>query len=164
MLYKNKTLTLHRKKLKSDSVAQLVEQLTLNQWVEGSSPSGVTKQAEMFQKAFRFFYCSKLLIFSSGFGSIISNYSDTTQQAALVMFFFLVIFILLSGLLTPISSMPEWAQAITTVNPLRYYIEAMRCIYLKSSTLMHLMHDFTALCIYAAVVCFWAIKSYKKNA
>ena len=25
-----------------DSVAQLVEQLTLNQWVEGSSPSGVT--------------------------------------------------------------------------------------------------------------------------
>ena len=28
---------------KNDSVAQLVEQLTLNQWVEGSSPSGVTK-------------------------------------------------------------------------------------------------------------------------
>ena len=27
---------------KNDSVAQLVEQLTLNQWVEGSSPSGVT--------------------------------------------------------------------------------------------------------------------------
>ena len=26
-----------------DSVAQLVEQLTLNQWVEGSSPSGVTR-------------------------------------------------------------------------------------------------------------------------
>ncbi len=26
----------------NDSVAQLVEQLTLNQWVEGSSPSGVT--------------------------------------------------------------------------------------------------------------------------
>ncbi len=27
-----------------DSVAQLVEQLTLNQWVESSSLSGVTKQ------------------------------------------------------------------------------------------------------------------------
>ncbi len=27
-----------------DSVAQLVEQMTLNHWVEGSSPSGVTKQ------------------------------------------------------------------------------------------------------------------------
>ena len=30
--------------LQNDSVAQLVEQLTLNQWVEGSSPSGVTKK------------------------------------------------------------------------------------------------------------------------
>ena len=28
-----------------DSVAQLVEQLTLNQWVEGSSPSGVTQKS-----------------------------------------------------------------------------------------------------------------------
>ena len=27
----------------NDSLAQLVEQLTLNQWVEGSNPSGVTK-------------------------------------------------------------------------------------------------------------------------
>ncbi|MGM9846731.1 MAG: ABC transporter permease [Muribaculaceae bacterium] len=110
-----------------------------------------------------FLFSTVFTLIVSSFGLIISNYSDTTQQAALVMFFFLVIFILLSGLLTPISSMPEWAQAITTVNPLRYYIEAMRCIYLKGSTLLHLMHDFTALCIYAAIVCFWAIKSYKKN-
>ena len=38
-------LSLHRlKRLQKqyDSVAQLVEQLTLNQWVEGSIPSGVT--------------------------------------------------------------------------------------------------------------------------
>ncbi len=28
--------------LENDSVAQLVEQMTLNHWVEGSSPSGVT--------------------------------------------------------------------------------------------------------------------------
>ena len=96
LLYKNKTLTLHRKKRKSDSVAQLVEQLTLNQWVEGSSPSGVTKQAEMFQKAFRFFLLLKNL-FSSGLALkgcfrikikanrtcfIKSNYSDDTLKAA----------------------------------------------------------------------------------
>ena len=29
--------------LKHDSVAQLVEQMTLNHWVVGSSPTGVTK-------------------------------------------------------------------------------------------------------------------------
>ena len=31
------------KRIQNDSLAQLVEQLTLNQWVEGSNPSGVTK-------------------------------------------------------------------------------------------------------------------------
>ena len=30
--------------MSDDSVAQLVEQLTLNQWVVGSSPTGVTKR------------------------------------------------------------------------------------------------------------------------
>ena len=38
----NNPLPLYRKKGDNDSVAQLVEQMTLNHWVEGSSPSGVT--------------------------------------------------------------------------------------------------------------------------
>ena len=38
-----KILTLQSQKRKRDSVAQLVEQMTLNHWVEGSSPSGVTE-------------------------------------------------------------------------------------------------------------------------
>ncbi len=38
-----------------DSVAQLVEQLTLNQWVEGSSPSGVTKVRKLFRNEKLFF-------------------------------------------------------------------------------------------------------------
>ena len=53
---------------------------------------------------------SLLFIFAlSGFGLIVSNYSDTMQQAMFVMFFFILVFMLMSGLLTPISSMPEWA-------------------------------------------------------
>ena len=47
--------------------------------------------------------------------------------------FFLVIFILMSGMLTPVSAMPEWAQLITYVNPLRYFIEVLRALYLKGS-------------------------------
>ena len=45
MPFKNKGLPLHPKSRTLDGnalLAQLVEQLTLNQWVEGSSPSGVT--------------------------------------------------------------------------------------------------------------------------
>lgn len=46
----------------------------------------------------------------SGFGLVISNYSATMQQSMFVMWFCLLVVILMSGLFTPISSMPEWAQ------------------------------------------------------
>ena len=52
----------------------------------------------------------------SGFGLIISNYSATMQQAMFVMFFFLMVFILMSGLFTPVRSMPDWAQWIAAFN------------------------------------------------
>lgn len=79
------------------------------------------------------------------------------------MFFFLVIFILMSGLLTPISSMPEWARALTYVNPLRYYIESMRALYLKGSTLTDLLALLLAMVAYAAVAWAWAVASYRKS-
>lgn len=110
-----------------------------------------------------FLFATLFILVVSCLGLIVSNYSDTTQQAALVMFFFLVIFILLSGLITPVACMPEWAKAITRVNPLRYFIEVMRALYLKGSTLHDLRGQFFALTAYAAVVWIFAIVSYKKN-
>lgn len=110
-----------------------------------------------------FLFATVFILVVSSMGLIVSNYSDTTQQAALVMFFFLVIFILLSGLITPVSSMPEWAKAITLVNPLRYFIEALRSLYLKGSSLRDLMPRLCALSAYAAVVWVWAIASYRKS-
>ena len=69
----------------------------------------------------------------SGMGLVVSNYSDTMQQAMFVMFFFIMIFLLMSGLLTPVASMPDWAQYITIFNPLKYFISVMRMVYLKGS-------------------------------
>ncbi len=110
-----------------------------------------------------FLFATLFILVVSCLGLIVSNYSDTTQQASLVMFFFLVIFILLSGLLTPIAGMPEWAKVITMFNPLRYFIEGMRALYIKGSTLYDLGGQFIALSIYAVVVWVFAIISYKKN-
>lgn len=75
------------------------------------------------------------IIAISGFGLVVSNYSDTLQQAMFVMFFFVLVFMLLSGLFTPISSMPRWAQAIASLTPPRYLIETMRLVYLKGAVL-----------------------------
>src|SRR5690606_25830411 len=59
-------------------------------------------------------------------GLFISNFTDTQQQAMFIAWFFVVIFILMSGLFTPIESMPTWAQIITEFNPIKYYVEVMR--------------------------------------
>lgn len=99
----------------------------------------------------------------SGMGLVISNYSATMQQALFVMFFFMIIFILMSGLFTPVASMPQWAQAITRLNPLRYFIEVMRMVYLKGSTMCELLPQLRALCTYAVAMGIWAIFSYRKT-
>lgn len=111
-----------------------------------------------------FLFSTVFILLVSSLGLIVSNYSDTTQQAALVMFFFLVIFILMSGLITPVASMPRWARALTCANPLRYFIEVMRMLYLKGSTLCELRHHFLILAAFTLVLWAWAIGSYRKRA
>lgn len=99
----------------------------------------------------------------SSLGLIVSNCSSTMQQAALLMFFFLIIFVLMSGLLTPIAGMPHWAQALTYANPLRYYIETLRALYLKGSTLADLQPQLLSMAAYAALSWAGAILSYRKT-
>mgnify|MGYP000805704497 CR=1 FL=1 len=99
----------------------------------------------------------------SGFGLVISNHSTTLQQAMFVMWFFMLILILMSGLFTPIHSMPEWAQWITCINPLRYFVEVMRTIYLRGGGFAELLPQLGAVLVFALVFNLWAVKSYKKS-
>ena len=110
-----------------------------------------------------FLFCAAYIFTISSLGLTISNYSDNMRQAAIVMFFFIVIFILTSGLISPIASMPHWAQEATLLNPLRYIITSMREIYLKGSTFMQLLPQFVPLCIYGAAASVWAVVSFRKN-
>jgi ABC-2 type transport system permease protein len=110
-----------------------------------------------------YLYAIVYIIVVSGLGIIISNYSGTMQQAMFVMFFFMLIIILLSGLFTPVSSMPQWAQAITAFNPLKYLMEVMRAVYLKGSGMKELLPQFFALCGFAVVFVGWGVMSYRKN-
>ncbi|MEG1588143.1 MAG: ABC transporter permease [Mucinivorans sp.] len=103
------------------------------------------------------------ILIVSGMGLLISNYSSTLQQAMFVMFFFMIIMILLSGLFTPVESMPHWAQNITIFNPLKYFIIIMRGVYLKGSTIVDISTQVGILAIFAAVINGWAIISYHKK-
>ena len=99
----------------------------------------------------------------SGFGLVVSNYSNTLQQAMFVMFFFIMVFQLMSGLLTPVRSMPEWAQWITVFNPPRYFVQMMRLVYLKGGSMSDLTTEFFALLGFVFFFGLWAIVSYRKR-
>lgn len=106
-----------------------------------------------------------LFIFTiSGIGVTIANISNTMQQTMFVMFFFVMIFILLSGLITPIESMPNGAQWVTRFLPPRYFVEIMRSIYLKGTMLNELIMSYIALAIFAIVFNLLAAFTYKKQA
>ena len=104
-----------------------------------------------------------LALIFSGFGLIVSNYSDTMQQAMFVMWFFVVCMMLLSGLFTPVQSMPEWAQTITLANPMRYYIDAIRTVFVRGGTLTGILPQTAALAAFAIIMDGWAVMSYRKN-
>jgi len=110
-----------------------------------------------------YFFTSVYLLVILGIGLIISNYSDTQQQAMFVAWFFTVIFILMSGLFTPIESMPQWAQNITMLNPIRYFVEIIRMVMLKGATFSDISRPFFIIVGYAFVLNGIAVGSYKKT-
>lgn len=104
-----------------------------------------------------------LALFFSSFGLIVSNYSDTMQQAIFVMWFFVMILMLLSGLFTPTRSMPPVAYLSTYVNPMSYFIDAMRTVFIRCGGLNSIAHQLLALSVIGLTMGVWAVISYKKN-
>lgn len=99
----------------------------------------------------------------SGLGVLIANKSATMLQSIFVMFAFIMIFQLMSGLFTPIRSMPLWAQYLTYAIPPRYFIEIMRAVYLKGATVTELGFQYTCLFAFAMLTCVLAAVTYRKR-
>ena len=100
----------------------------------------------------------------SALGVFIANRSTTILQSIFLMFAFIVVFQLMSGLFTPIASMPRWAQCLTYAIPPRYFIEIMRSVYLKGATLTDLWGQYAALTGFALALCLVAAETYRKRA
>ena len=108
-------------------------------------------------------YTTIYILVILGIGLFISNFTDTQQQAMFIAWFFMVIFILMSGLFTPIESMPKWAQFITEFNPIKYFVEVMRMVMLKGADFMDILPQLTKTLIYALIMNGLAIWIYKKT-
>ena len=93
----------------------------------------------------------------------ISNHTDTQQQAMFIACFFMVIFILMSGLFTPIESIPKWAQNIILINPIRYFVEVTQMVLLKGSGFSDIIPQFVIISLYAFVMNGLSVWSYRKT-
>lgn len=104
-----------------------------------------------------------LALIFSGIGLIVSNHSANMQQAILVMWFIVVCTMLLSGLFTPVRSMPGWAQTLTLLTPVRHYIDAMRNVFVRGGGMASVLPQLLLLAAFATVCCGWAVISYRKR-
>ena len=109
-----------------------------------------------------FIYSSLNITAVLGLGLFISNLVNTQQQAMLVAFFFVMIFILMSGLFTPVESMPQWAQYLTVPNPVMHFVAVMRKVLLKGSGIEDVLWNFQVTAVLAVVFNGLAVLSYRK--
>jgi ABC-2 type transport system permease protein len=103
------------------------------------------------------------LITVLGFGLFFAAISETQQQVMFLNFFFFVVFILMSGLFTPVESMPDWAHWVNTINPLSYFMRVIRMILLKGSEFSQVWQEFVSMGIFGVVMISLAVRSYRKR-
>ena len=110
-----------------------------------------------------FFYTLCFTPCMLGIGFLISNFAETQQQGMFTAWFFMIIFVLMSGLFTPLDSMPQWAQYLDLLNPVRYFVEFMRLVLLKGAGLVEIRNNILTVLLYAVVVNTLAVWTYSKR-
>jgi len=99
-----------------------------------------------------------------GLALLVSTFSGTQQQFMFTAFFFIMIFILMSGIFTPLESMPVWAQKVDLINPAAYVMRINRMVMLKGSTFQDISRDIYSLILIAIAFTALAVNRYRKTA
>ena len=111
------------------------------------------------------FLCSAIFMVAVlGLALFISTFAGTQQQFMFTGFFFMIVFILMSGIFTPLESMPVWAQKVDLINPVTYIMRINRMVILKGSTFHDISRDIGALSLIAIAFTTLAINRYRKTA
>jgi ABC-2 type transport system permease protein len=114
--------------------------------------------------AFLLLGCALLFLLTSlGAGLLLSTVSQTQQQAMMMSFFFSTPAFMLSGFAFPIRNMPLMVQYVTYLNPLRYFIEIVRGIFLKGVGFQVLWPQMAALLLYGVSVLTLSVVRFHKS-
>ena len=104
------------------------------------------------------------LLAALGVGLLVSTIVNTQQQAMFVTFFIILVYLLMSGLFTPVRSMPTWAQWIAQANPVMHFIEIMRAVMLRGAGLREIARSLGVLTLLAAAMFTLSVRQYAKRA
>lgn len=103
------------------------------------------------------------LVAALGVGLWVSTLVQTQQQAMFVTFFIIMIYLLMSGLFTPVRSMPQWAQWGAELNPVKHFIAIMRAVLLKGAGLADIARPLAYLAAFGAVVLSLAVRQERRR-
>jgi ABC-2 type transport system permease protein len=103
------------------------------------------------------------LVAALAIGLWISTVVETQQQAMFISFFVVMIYLLMSGLLTPIDSMPHWMQIVSELNPVRHFVAISRDILVKGAGARQIAQPLGILTVYAIAMMAVAIRRYRKR-
>ncbi len=99
-----------------------------------------------------------------GLGLFVSTIAKSQQQAMLIaQFFFFMPFMFLSGFVVPIANMPAIIQYFSYLIPLRYFLEIVRGIFLKGSTMAVLWPQTVVLAMFGVVILTLSVVRFRKK-
>jgi ABC-2 type transport system permease protein len=103
------------------------------------------------------------LVVALGIGLWISTFTSTQQQTMFVAFFVMLIYLLMSGLFTPIDSMPRWAQWMAQANPVKHFVFIMRSVLVKGAGWETVARPILGLALAGVAVLSLAVRQYSKQ-
>ncbi len=109
-----------------------------------------------------FFVTAIYLLVVLGAAVLISTVSETQQQTMFLSWFIVVVFIMMSGIFTPIDSMPVWAQKVTLFNPLAHFGEVIRRVLLKGAGFESIQLQFWILAAFAFLMISLSVWRFRK--
>lgn len=103
------------------------------------------------------------LLTTLGAGLFISTVSKTQQQAMMATSLFFQPFFMLSGFTFPIRNMPTLAQWLTFLNPVRYFMEIVRGVFLQGAGISALWPQVVALAVFGVVILRLSVQRFHKQ-
>jgi ABC-2 type transport system permease protein len=113
---------------------------------------------------FLLLFCAVLFLMTSlGAGLFLSTISHTQQQANMGSFFFTTPAFVMSGFMFPIRNMPPVVQYLAYLNPLRYFMEIVRGIFLKGVGVTVLWPQMLCLFVYGSSILLFSAARFRKT-